>query len=102
MAVALGDLGDTYMEIDQPKEALLRLERALAIYAQKGRGFHPFFLADARRDTAKALWNADGDRKRAVALAIQARDAYAGSPSSEYARHALAVVEKWLAAHGGK
>ena len=98
VASTASTMASTYIDMSSPAEALPFAERALAIYAAKGTGVHPLMLADAHFNTAEALWGAGRDRRRAVDLAKQARDTFAGS-KAEYAKKALALVETWLAAH---
>ncbi|AGP41059.1 serine/threonine-protein kinase [Sorangium cellulosum] len=99
VASTLTGIASAYNEMGKPAEALPRAERALAIYAAKEKGVPPLELADTRLHAARALWGAGRDRKRAIALAIQARDAYAAE-EGEYAKHALAEAKAWLAARG--
>ncbi|WP_437997656.1 serine/threonine-protein kinase [Sorangium sp. So ce185] len=100
VASTLTGIASAYNEMGKPAEALPRAERALAIYAAKESGVPPLELADTRLHAARALWGAGRDRERAIALAIQARDAYAAE-EGEYAKHALAEAKAWLAARGG-
>ncbi|WP_437322114.1 tetratricopeptide repeat protein [Sorangium sp. So ce385] len=99
VASTLTGIASAYNEMGKPAEALPRAERALAIYAAKDKGVPPLELADTRLHAARALWGAGRDRRRAIALAIQARDAYAAE-EGEYAKLALAEAKAWLAAHG--
>ncbi|WP_437811159.1 tetratricopeptide repeat protein [Sorangium sp. So ce1078] len=100
VASTLTGIAAAYNEMGKPAEALPRAERALAIYAARERGVPPLELADTRFHAARALWGAGRDRRRAIDLAIQARDAYAAE-EGEYAKNALAEAKAWLAARGG-
>ncbi|WP_437632949.1 tetratricopeptide repeat protein [Sorangium sp. So ce854] len=99
VASTLTGIAAAYNEMGEPAEALPRAERALAIYAAREKGVPPLELADARLHAARALWGAGRDRRRALDLAIQARDAYAAE-EGEYAKNALAEANAWLAARG--
>ncbi|WP_438040633.1 tetratricopeptide repeat protein [Sorangium sp. So ce128] len=100
VASMLTGIASAYNEKGEPGKARPFAERALAIYAAKGEGVSPIELADTRFHAARALWGSARDRKRAVELATQARDAYAAE-EGEYAKRALTAVNGWLAAHGG-
>jgi serine/threonine protein kinase/Tfp pilus assembly protein PilF len=71
-------------------EAKAPLERSLAIY--QSQGVEPLRLADVQFALARAL--PASDRKRAIALATQARDAYAKGGASQH-HHELNVAA-WL------
>jgi hypothetical protein len=73
------------------------LERALAIRTKDAL---PPELAETRFALARAVWDARGDRARAVALANDARAGYAPDAArfgGEYAE-AVAAIDAWLAA----
>ena len=53
-------------------------------------------VADSRIALAQALWDAGRDRPRALALAADARDAFARDGAASASR--LAEVAKWLGA----
>ncbi|WP_437913932.1 serine/threonine-protein kinase [Sorangium sp. So ce302] len=100
VAAMLTGIASAYNEKGEPGKARPFAERALAIYAAKGEGVSPIELADTRFHAARALWGSARDRKRAVELASQARDAYAAE-EGEYAKRALTAAKEWLAEHGG-
>jgi tetratricopeptide (TPR) repeat protein len=85
-------LGEALVAAGQAKRALAPLEQALA--TRLAPGIAPLELAETRFATARALWDAGGDKKRARTLAEAARDAYARAGS-----RSLGDVERWLAAH---
>jgi tetratricopeptide (TPR) repeat protein len=89
-------LGGALLGLQRPAEAIAPLERALAIRDKAGGDGG----AEPRFRLAKALWESDADRARAVVLARESRDAYAaaGEPSKEQ----LAEVTAWLGAHRGR
>ena len=72
--------------------AISYLERALLI--REVDEFDPTLVADTRFALARALWLDGGDRRRARALAVAARDAYVSRQRSE-----AADVTAWLASH---
>ena len=49
---------------------------------------------NARFTLARALWQAGGDRTRALALAVRARDDYAAA--GELRKKEAALLEAWL------
>jgi tetratricopeptide (TPR) repeat protein len=89
-AEVLGGIGDTYLAMKQPALALPPLERAVAIRA--ARAGMAKELAVARFSLAQAL--AHGDRKRALALARDARSTFAADKN---AAKELGLVDAWLA-----
>lgn len=91
-------LGALYLDQGRPDLAVPLLERAVRIYDRSRPGF-PRWSAEARFLLARALWDSGQDRRRAVALARQARDLYEEIPAS--ARVELAPLAAWLARHGG-
>ncbi|MCY1013941.1 tetratricopeptide repeat protein [Nannocystis pusilla] len=86
--------GDALIGLGRAAEAVPELERALAI--REAAQVQPEELAEARFAVARALWDANGDRTRARALAEQAATTYPTAPGTEDAR---ASVGKWLASH---
>jgi tetratricopeptide (TPR) repeat protein/predicted Ser/Thr protein kinase len=93
VAFPLGGMGRAYLGLGQPDRAVPLLERALAIrHAVKG---DPIDLAEVNFSMARALVASGGDKKRARALAEEARAAYAAG--GEDSRRDLAEVEAWLA-----
>jgi serine/threonine-protein kinase len=88
----LTGLGEDDVLLRQPEKAITPLERAVAIGESKMSAGNPE-LAWARFTLARALWDASRDRGRALALAEQARGAYAGK---EGFTRKLGRVEAWL------
>jgi tetratricopeptide (TPR) repeat protein len=93
VAFSLTGLGKLLIADDQPGEAIPPLERALAI--RSGNEVDPNLLAETRFFLARALWDAEVDRERALELAEAARatweDADAWSSNLEF-------LDEWLAA----
>ncbi len=92
IAHAIGGIGEAYLGSERPKAAVDYLERALAIRAE-----HPqqrIMLARARMNLARALWDSELDRARALDLAVTARDALPRTAGR--ARLARAYIEAWL------
>lgn len=93
LADALVPLADIHIDRHEPKRAIPLLERAVALLLRHPGD--PTKLADARYSLAHALVAAGEDRKRAVALADEARAGYlAAGPRAEAA---AADVEAWVA-----
>ena len=92
LAAALLGLGETQLLAGRPAAAIEPLERALPLL---GADEHRVLLAGVRFALARALWEARGDRVRALALAGQARAALAGAPEQDAS---LREVDAWLAA----
>ncbi|WP_426751567.1 tetratricopeptide repeat protein [Myxococcus sp. Y35] len=96
VAQTLGLLGEALLEGGQPHEARELLERAVALSARVEQA--PPERARALFALARLLWRSHGERPRALALAREARDAYArGAPA--YAPR-VRDVQAWLTAHG--
>ena len=94
LAETVAGLGELELAEEQPKTAIPLLEKALVMYERYHWGTTP--LASASRFAlARALWEAGGNRRRARALAVQARDAYASNQRTQRARE----VETWLGSH---
>ncbi len=96
LAYPLTGIGQTLVERGRPEEAIAPLERALAL--RTGEAIDPFDLGDTKLALARALWDSNRDRPRAVELARGARQAYidAGPERSE----AKDFVEAWLKQRG--
>jgi tetratricopeptide (TPR) repeat protein/predicted Ser/Thr protein kinase len=97
-AYPLTGLGRTLIADGKPADAIVHLERALAIRTSSE--LIPTDLAETRFVLAQALWSAPadagGDRPRAIELAERARETHADNgPAS--AGH-LDAVQTWLAA----
>jgi len=93
VAAALAGIGQSLLALAQAAEAVESLERAVAI-RERVEG-DPHDLAAARFLLARALWDARGDRARAVGLARDARAQYAAE--GDRARSEIAEVDRWLA-----
>jgi eukaryotic-like serine/threonine-protein kinase len=95
LAFPLTALGNLHVAAKRPARALAPLERALAL--RQANACDKLDLAETEVALAHALAETGGDRKRARALATEARAAYAGA--GERGRENLAKVDAWLAAH---
>ena len=89
------DLGRTLLEAGRPRDALVPLEKVLAGWERAKPT--PIERANTRLLLARALWDAKGDRARALRLAHEAR-ALAVEAGDGGAR-VLEAVEAWLATH---
>nr|WP_305071233.1 tetratricopeptide repeat protein [Myxococcus sp. RHSTA-1-4] len=87
------DLGEAWLELKQPRKAAEVLERALAgsPYSKQS----PGEKARVRFALARALWDADLDRARALRLAEEARAMFVDL--GERGRKPLADLEAWRA-----
>jgi tetratricopeptide (TPR) repeat protein len=92
IAEPLHSLGEIRLAQGKWRMAVSYLTRALGIREEHER--NAALVADTRFALARALWLDDGDRRRARALAVAARDAYASRHRPE-----AAEVAAWLAAH---
>ncbi len=85
-------IGQTYLNLHQPWEAIAPFERALRLReACPGN----VGLAEVQFALAFALKQAGRDQKRARSLALQARDGYAMDPEKN--SKAVAEINAWLA-----
>jgi tetratricopeptide (TPR) repeat protein len=84
-------------KLHEPQVALAHFERARGLF--RDRAGEPDLLARARFGVARNLVALQRDRTAALALARQAREAFAGS-QGDVARE-LAELDAWLAAHAG-
>jgi tetratricopeptide (TPR) repeat protein len=89
------DLARALLEAGQPRDALVPLEKTLAGWERAKPT--PVERANTRLLLARALWDAKGDRARALRLAHEAR-ALAVEAGDAGAR-VLEAVEAWLAVH---
>jgi tetratricopeptide (TPR) repeat protein len=89
------NVGEVELERGHPAAAVAPLERALAIEESAGGG-PPADRAEVKLALARALWDAHGDRRRAVTLAREAHALYSGEAGS---KEELARVDAWLTAH---
>jgi tetratricopeptide (TPR) repeat protein len=94
VAYPLTALGRAYLAITRPRDALPPLERAWRIRREPGS--EPMETALTEFTLARALWDAGGERARAISLAKAARTLYSGTPS----RSSTAEIGAWLGAHG--
>jgi tetratricopeptide (TPR) repeat protein len=95
LAALLVGLGQAEHGTGKPAQAVTTLERALTLWGTSRSNAH--LLPSAHYALARALWDSGGDRRRARALALQARDGYrtAGGPWAE----AADTVSTWLERH---
>lgn len=94
MASALSWLGDMHLRMNKPHDALAPLTRALAIREGNAAERDPFHLAETRFALGRALWATGGDRRRAVALVREARDAFV--KAGDDGKKPLVDVNRWL------
>ena len=92
IAESLHSLGEVRFAQGEVPKAVSYLTKALEI--REEHEVDPTLVADTRFALARALWLQGGDRRRARALAVAARDAYASRQRPE-----AADVAAWLAAH---
>jgi tetratricopeptide (TPR) repeat protein len=92
LAEPLHGLGEVRLMQHEPTAAISYLERALRI--REVDEVDPVLVADTRFAIARALWLNGGDRRRALALAVAARDAYQTKRRPE-----AADVVAWLRSH---
>lgn len=94
-AFFLERIGETYLILNQPTKAVEPLERAVQLLASISE--YPLTKSTTRFTLARALWNSGGDRHRAHALALEARDSV--TPDTADARSLLTECQSWIAAH---
>ncbi|MBL8975495.1 MAG: tetratricopeptide repeat protein, partial [Myxococcales bacterium] len=90
----LTGVGIAHVEAGQPAAGIAPLEEAVAIFLAAPRD--PLYLAQARFELARALWDSRRDRPRARSLAQQARQTYSEQPGGDRFR---VEVEAWLTTH---
>jgi tetratricopeptide (TPR) repeat protein len=95
-ASALYNLSDDYLHLGQPQRAIDPLERSLAIIDRDPTAAEDGAMV--RLELARALWDGQRDRARAVQLARDARAALARI-STPGALELRPKVDAWLAAH---
>jgi eukaryotic-like serine/threonine-protein kinase len=95
VAFSLVGLGNVALAQHRASDAVPLVERAVRL-REVGESL-PDDLAAARFALARALWEADLQRSRAIAIAKQARDAYRDAGESHVTE--LAEVDTWLAKH---
>jgi tetratricopeptide (TPR) repeat protein len=86
-------VGEATLRVQGARAALEPLERAVALAAKVE--LPPVDRGKALSTLARALWEAGGDRKRALALAREAQEAY--GKSAQLAARELRELEAWLA-----
>jgi tetratricopeptide (TPR) repeat protein len=88
---ALLGIGESYLAISKPAQAVPALERAMAIQQNTNTAKYDGHAIEFA--LARALAAVGGDRGRATELAHKARDGYQHSPARE---SELAAVDEWL------
>jgi len=86
----LTGIGETYLAENNANSALVPLARAFKIRQAQDRD--PERRAEIEFAYARALWNSNRDRERALALAEEARGDYAKAREPD----SLAEVAEWL------
>jgi eukaryotic-like serine/threonine-protein kinase len=95
----LSALGLSHMGAGRFREAVAPLERAARI--REAKESVSAKLGDVHFALARALWGAEQDLPRALALASRAREEYRAAPPTPATHRELAEIDRWLAAHGG-
>jgi serine/threonine protein kinase/tetratricopeptide (TPR) repeat protein len=85
---ALTGLGRARLGMDRPAEAVPPLEEALTIRSE--RHASAALLGETRFALARALWSQSAAKRRALALAMNARDDYGGDKT------AIAEIDSWV------
>ncbi len=96
LAYPLTGLGESYLADHQPAAAIVPLERAQRIRAAHEKD--PALCAETDFGLARALWETNTTRDRALRLAAEARAAYAHSPT---AAPRLVEIDRWLSTRTG-
>ncbi len=101
VAYPLTGLGRAELTLGRPEQAIVPLERALAVRAKRA---DPAELAETRFFLGRALWEAGRDRGRGRALVAQAADDYAtaGAQASLRVHREGAEARAWLGRRGGE
>jgi len=89
-------IGDNCRRLGHRARAIAALEEALAAY--EAQPDDPYPLGLARYRLARVLWDADRDRRRALALARAAREAFERAHSGTHLPALRAEVASWLRA----
>jgi tetratricopeptide (TPR) repeat protein len=92
IAITLKEIGEAYLNLRQPLKATPRLEQASKLLESSQRD--PSELAQTRFLLARALWDTNSDRERAITLAQQARTVFLKAGKRN--REDLRQVEAWL------
>ena len=95
IAYALTCIGRAHLGAGSPRSALKPLRTALA--SREANPGDAADLAQTRFELARALWATGGDRARAIALAEQSRDGYAGVGAHKQREHdeVAATLARW-------
>ncbi|HYV45574.1 MAG TPA: tetratricopeptide repeat protein [Myxococcaceae bacterium] len=93
LAFSLENIGQAYLGMRKPQDAVTALERAIAIHEKNSHDAPE--MAEARFALARALWDAGKDKKRAAALAELARTGYTTSKDEER----VMAVARWQVEH---
>jgi tetratricopeptide (TPR) repeat protein/predicted Ser/Thr protein kinase len=93
--VALPTVGraQCYVDMGRPKDGIVDAQRAVDIFTKQGGD--PAQLAEAKFALARSLWAANTDRPRALALAQEARKAFAAA--GPLGVPALKEIDAWIA-----
>jgi tetratricopeptide (TPR) repeat protein len=94
LALPLNGLGETKLVQGDADAAVRWFERALRLREDAKKQASPLLLAESRFGLARALWEANRERPRALSLARSARAGYADGHHGDD----LAKVDAWLAA----
>jgi tetratricopeptide (TPR) repeat protein len=89
----LTSLMEAHIALDEPEAAIPYAQRAAAIAASVD-ALDPVVLGNARFLAAKVLWERESERGRALELARQAHDDYAGAQKPPAA--SVDAVQSWL------
>jgi tetratricopeptide (TPR) repeat protein/predicted Ser/Thr protein kinase len=93
LATYLRCLGAVQLDLNRSREAIATFERGLALGPEGGAT--PDVVAELQLGLARALWTTRSERPRAITLARQARDTFAGLAREPERR----AAEDWLATH---
>ncbi len=100
LAYPLAGLGGSYLADHQPAAAIAPLERAARIRTAHEKD--SALVGETDFTLARALWEADTARDRAVRMAAEARAAYARSPTSATrVAERIAEIDRWLSTRTG-
>ncbi len=94
LAYPLNGLGETKLAQGEADAAARWFERALRLREDENKQYSPPLVAQTRFGLARALWDANRDRRRALSLARSAR---AGYDDGHHGAD-LATVDAWLVA----
>ena len=94
VAYGLLGMGDVYLGLHQPTQAVAVLERALSL-GNRGVSMRSDLYSGICFFLAQALWDSGQSRARAVTLALKARELSAGA-QAPYEKAVLAKMDAWL------